>query len=348
MADDSRLSSRPRTAAVVSLVVGGVLLGAKWVAYWLTGSHAILSDALESIVNVAASGFALVSVVLSARPPDPKYPYGYGKIAYFSAGFEGGLIALAACAIVYEAVQGLVYGQALRQLDLGIGIIAVASLVNLALGLGLVRVGRRTQSLILTADGQHILADAYTSFGVVAGVGLVRLTGRQWLDGLVALLVGLNLLRTGYGLVREGIIGLMDRADPAMLGRVVEALQAERQPGWIDLHQLRAWQAGDRVFLDFHLVVPDHWTVSQVHDTHVRCREVLQRALGVPNEIIIHFDPERDDGFDEESKRAWTLPDAVRVPAAGERGSEASLGDPADALAPQGARKSPVVDPTLF
>jgi cation diffusion facilitator family transporter len=283
-------------------------------------------------VNVVASAFALLSVLLSARPPDPKYPYGYGKIAYFSAGFEGGLIALAALAILYEAIQGLVFGQELRQLNLGVLIVGVASLVNLILGMALMRLGRRTQSLILLADGRHVLADAYTSCAVVFGVVLVLLTGRQWLDGAVAILVGLNVLWTGYGLAREGIIGLMDRADPEMLSRVVEALQAGRQPGWDDLHQLRAWQAGDRTFLDFHLVVPDHWTVGQVHDAHVRCREILRRTLGAPTEVIIHFDPEPPVEPSKESSGPWTLASAIRVPGAGERGSEAGVDESAAAL----------------
>lgn len=312
-------------AAVASFVVGVAMLLAKWAAYWLTGSHAILSDALESFVNVAASAFALLSLMLAARPPDPKYPYGYGKVAYFSAGFEGGLIALAACAILYETAQGFYYGQTLHRLDLGVALMALTGLVNLALGLVLVRLGKRTQSLILEADGRHMLADVVTSFGVVFGIGLVLLTGKVWLDSVVALLVALNILWTGYTLVRQAVIGLMDRADPQMLGRIVEALERERRPGWIDIHQLRAWQAGDRSFVDFHLVVPEQWTVSQVHDAHLACLESLGRALGEPTEIIIHFDPARRGQQPAESMRPWTVASAVRVPASGELGSEPEL-----------------------
>ena len=176
-----------RSAALLSLVVGCVLLASKWVAYWLTGSHAILSDALESIVNVAASGFAVLSVSLNARPPDPEYPYGYGKITYFSAGFEGGLIALAACAIIYESIQGFLYGETVKKLDLGLLILVVAALVNFALGLGLIRIGKRLNSLILIADGRHVLTDAWTA-AVVAGVALLYLTGWQWVDSTVAFL----------------------------------------------------------------------------------------------------------------------------------------------------------------
>lgn len=332
MDDLAQLRSRRLPAMLASLLVGVALLLVKWVAYWLTGSHAILSDALESIVNVVASGFGVLSVLLSTRPPNPKYPYGYGKIAYFSAGFEGGLIVLAACAIIYESVQGLVYGQPLRQLNVGLVLILLASMANLALGLMLVRQGKRTHSLILQADGRHILTDVYTSFGVVGGVALVMLTDWHWLDEAVAILVALNIVWTGYTLVREGVIGLMDRADPQVLAQIVDALQNARRTGWIDLHQLRCWQAGDRTFVDFHLVVPDDWTVSQLHDTHVQCREILRGALGASTEIIIHFDPHRETDEAVDDCPVWTVAGAVHVPAAGELGSELGLVDPTDAI----------------
>jgi cation diffusion facilitator family transporter len=302
-----------RRAALVSLVVGVGMLGGKWAAYLLTGSHAILSDALESVVHVVATAFALASIVLSGRPPSAKYPYGYGKIAYFSAGFEGGLIALAAVAILYEAIRGLIWGQELRRLDLGLVLIFLASAINLALGLMLVRQGRRTHSLILVADGQHVLTDAYTSFGVVAGVALVRMTGWNWLDGAVAIAVAVNILWTGYHLVREGVTGLMDRADFALLSRIVAALQAGRRPGWIDLHQLRAWQAGDRTFVDFHLVVPPHLTVVELHQINDDCHLLLRDLPGEATEVIIHFDPDRPDApFDPHTP--WTVESAVRTP----------------------------------
>lgn len=300
-----------QTAAILSLVVGvGMLLG-KWGAYLITGSHAILSDALESVVHVAATAFALLSIRLSARPPDPKYPYGYGKITFFSAGFEGGLIALAALAILYEAIQGFIRGEPLRRLDVGLAIIFVASVVNLALGLWLIRKGKATRSLILEADGAHVLTDSYTSFGVVAGVALVLVTKLDWLDGVVAIAVGLNILWTGYRLVREAVTGLMDRADPAVLEKIVTALQENRQPGWIDLHQLRSWQSGDRTYVDFHLVVPEDWSVVQLHETNDRCRDLLRTALATPTDVIIHFDPDmsRFDGH-----TPWTVARAVRVP----------------------------------
>lgn len=306
--------ARRRLAAILSLVVGFGMLGGKWAAYLLTGSHAILSDALESVVHVAATAFALVSLIVSARPPDPKYPYGYGKIGYFSAGFEGGLIAIAALLIFYEAAQGFLLGEELTRLDLGLILIVAASVVNLALGLWLIAQGKRTGSLILVADGQHVLSDSYTSFGVVVGIALVWLTGWRWLDPTVALIVGANILRTGVGLVREAYSGLMDRSDPELLDRIVATLEAARRPGWLDLHHLRAWQSGDRVFVDFHLVVPAEWTVSQVHDAQDYARDRLRDALGPAAEPIIHFDPQRPS-HDHRLDRPWTRAGAVLGPA---------------------------------
>lgn len=303
-----------RRAILVSLLVGVLMLGGKWAAYLLTGSHAILSDALESIVHILAIAFAFASILLSARPPDPNYPYGYGKIAYFSAGFEGGLIVLASLAIFYEAVRGLFRGEKLEHLDWGLALIVAAVVINVALGWWLVHLGRKTQSLILVADGQHVLADAYTSLGVVIGVALVWLTEIRWLDPLVAILVGLNILRTGYSLVREGARGLMDRADPVLLNRIVEALQAARRPDWNDIHQLRAWQAGDRTFVDFHLVVPPDRTVVQLHESHDRAREALRAALGPATEIVIHFDPDVPERSVTAPNSSWTVESAVRIP----------------------------------
>ena len=300
-----------RSAALLSLAVGFLMLFGKWTAFVITGSYAILSDALESVVHVVATAFAFASIVLAARPPDMKYPYGYGKIGYFSAGFEGGLIALAGLAILYEAGLGLIRGAQPTRLDVGMLLIAAAAGINLVLGLFLIRLGRRTNSLILSADGQHVLADSYTSFGVLVGVALVWLTRLAWLDGLVAIGFGLNILWTGWTLVRESFSGLMDRADPAWLGRIVGARQANREPGWLDLHQLRAWQAGDRVFVDFHLAVPNDWTVTKIHDGNDRIHDILRELLGDETELIVHFDPDRPD-FDPD--RPWSVETATRIP----------------------------------
>jgi cation diffusion facilitator family transporter len=313
-------------AAWISLIVGIGMIGAKWTAYMMTGSHAILSDALESIVHLAATAFALLSVVLSERPPNPRYPYGYGKISYFSAGFEGGLIALAALAIFYEAGQGLFRREGLSRLNVGLMLILAACVVNIVLGVWLIRLGRRSKSLILEAGGKHVMADSYTSLGVLIGLALVWLTGLRWLDPLVAILVGLNILRTGYVLVRESVLGLMDRADPELLECIVKALQGARREGWVDVHHLRAWRAGDRTFVDFHLVVPATWTVVRLHEAHDLTRQVLRSALGAATEVIIHFDPESPHRYRPRSAEPWSMPEAVRVPGRDEQGAEPEPG----------------------
>jgi cation diffusion facilitator family transporter len=174
----------------------------------------------------------------------------------------------------------------------------------------------------LKADGKHILSDSYTSFGVLIGVALVWLTGWQWLDPLVAVLVAISILVTGYHLVRDAITGLMDRADRELLDRIVSALREVRQPDWIDVHHLRAWQSGDRTFVDFHLVVPPNWTVVQIHLASDVCLARLKEVLGEPTEMLIHFDPDQPELRDFRPMPGWSVSSAVRVPQAGDLGNE--------------------------
>lgn len=307
----SNAAGTRRNWAILSVAVGFAMLAGKWAAFWLTGSHAILSDALESVVHIAATVFALFSLIVAARPPDPRYPYGYGRIEFFSAGFEGGLIALASAAIMTESIKGLVAPSPLRQLDVGMALIALASLINLALGWGLIHQGRKTRSLILEADGHHVLSDSYTSLGVLLGVGLVRLTRWWWLDSFVAIMLAIVILATGCRLTRQAFLGLMGRADPTLLKKVVTALQQGRDTEWLDLHNLRAWRSGDRTFVDFHLVVPADWTVAQLHETHVKAREMIENAVGGPVDSIIHFDPHRPDRPTRPGE-PWTIEAATR------------------------------------
>src|SRR5262244_2566631 len=211
--------------AWLSLLVSGGLLAVKFVAYQLTDSAAVLSDALESIVNVIASSFALFSVTLSARPPDASHPYGHGRVEFFSAGFEGALIATAAVAIVWAAFPRVLSPQPIAQLSLGMTLVCAAGAANALLGVYLQYVGRRTHSLALVADGKHLLSDAYTSAGVLVGILGVWLTGWHVLDALTALGVALHILVMGGHLVRESIARLMDEAEPALLQRIVQTMQ---------------------------------------------------------------------------------------------------------------------------
>src|SRR5512143_1381507 len=238
-------AERARLRAVaISLAVSVALLAAKYQAYLLTGSTAILSDAMESIVNVVAAAFALGGLLFAGRPADRNHPYGHGKIEFFSAAFEGGMIAFAAVMIVYQAGVSLLHGIEVRQLDLGVTITAAAGVANLALGGFLVRTGRRANSLTLVADGQHVLSDFWTSLGVVVGLLLVRLTGIEWLDPVVAAIVGVNLAWTGWHLVRHAAGGLLDEEDTALLQKLLAALNASMVSGIIRVHNLRAIRSG--------------------------------------------------------------------------------------------------------
>src|SRR5665648_859125 len=242
-------------AISASLLIGAALMAIKFLAFYLTGSAAILSDALESIINVVAAGFALGSIIIAAKRPDPDHPYGHGKVEYFSAGFEGALIVLAALAIFYEAWPRLLAPQAIPKLEKGLLLILGAALVNLILGMVLLMLGRRTKSVVLIADGKHVLTDVITTVGVVLGLVGVYFTGWNWLDGAVAILVGLNILVTGARLVHQAAAGLMDTSDPELLEEICRVIAEQRRPMWIDIHQLRGRRARTRVFIDFPLIL---------------------------------------------------------------------------------------------
>jgi len=278
-------------AGLISLVVALLMLAAKYQAYRMTGSTAVLSDALESIVNVVAAVFALGGLVFAGRPADRNHPWGHGKIEFFSAAFEGGLIAFASVVIVFEVAQILIAGAEVRQISAGVLIVLGTALVNLGLGWYLVRTGRRYDSLTLVADGKHVIADFWTSAGVVVGLLLVRLTGLVWLDPLVALLVALSLMWTGFKLVRHAAGGLLDEEDPVLLARVLDALQKYVGHGVIRVHHLRAIRSGRFHHLEAHLVVPEFWSVERAHDVSEDVAARIIKDLGVEGEMVFHTDP---------------------------------------------------------
>lgn len=286
--DEERVRLR---AGLVSLVVGAILLAVKYVAYLETHSTAILSDTLESITNVVAALFALGGLVFAGRPADRGHPYGHGKIEYFSAVFEGGLISFAAAMITWYAVRDLAGGAVVRQVDLGLAITLAAGLANLALGWFLVSTGRRVGSITLTADGEHVLSDFKTSVGVVVGLGLVRLTGIAWLDPAAALAVGANLGWTGFRLVRHAAGGLLDEEDTTLLSRLVAACENVRMPGIIRIHRLRAIRSGSRTHADAHVIVPEYWSVEEAHEAVDEFEEKVLAQPGILGEIVFHTDP---------------------------------------------------------
>lgn len=284
-----------RRAAFLSVAIGLALLVLKTGAWLLTGSVAIFSDALESVVHILAVLFAAFSVNLAAQPEDRCHPYGHGKVEFFSAGIEGLMIVLAAAAIIIEAAVSLMRGGKPQALEFGTLLTASAAVITLWLGNHLVRVGRRTGSLTLEADGKHILTDSYTSFGVVGGLVAVTLTGWIVLDPLIAIAVAVNILWTGGHLMRTAVGGLMDEADTALLDRLTRSLEVVRTPDCIDLHRLRSFRTGEMVHVDAHLMIPRFRTVEEAHALMKTLERDLQAAMGSEFRLLLHLDPCMDD-----------------------------------------------------
>jgi len=278
-----------KKAAYISLAVGVLMFVTKMTAFFITGSVAIFSDAAESVVHVAATGMALFSIILSSKPADQSHLYGHGNVEYFSAGVEGFLIILAAGFIIYQAVVDIVAGPTLQSLSIGVIFISAAGVVNLGLGYYLIKTGKNTNSLTLVADGKHVLTDAITSIGVIVGISLVIITDFDLLDPILAIVVALNILFTGYKLIRESIGGLMLETNPAILKKISDKLISIKKDYWIDIHELRYWQSGDRTYMDFHLIMPYYFTIEQSHKEEKRIDEELEKEF--PNsQIKIHFD----------------------------------------------------------
>jgi cation diffusion facilitator family transporter len=283
-----------KKAAWLSLIIGIGMFVAKMAAYILTGSSAIFSDAAESVVHVAATSMALYSIYLSAKPADENHLYGHGNIEYFSAGIEGLLILIAAITIIYYSVHDIIEGVKTQRLDIGTMIIAAAGIINLFLGLFLVRKGKLTNSITLIADGKHVLTDSYTSIGVVIGLVLVLFTKFLLLDPLMAILVASNILYTGFKLVRESIGGLMNETDAQTLEKLSALLRRIKKSYWIDIHHLRFMKSGDRIFVDFHLILPFYFSVKESHLEENYTEEYLLSEF--PNSgVRIHMDYCKDE-----------------------------------------------------
>lgn len=287
-----------RRTALGSLAGGTAIFVTKLGAWRLTGSSAVLSDALESTVNVVAALFALHAVRFAAQPADRDHPYGHGKVEFLAAAFEGGLITFAAAMIFYAAIQHLLLGPELRRIDVGLVVTAVAGGANLLLGTWVLRRGERLASATLIADGRHILSDVWTTAGVLAGLALVRLTGLLWLDPVAAISVGALLARTGIALVRESIDALLDREDPALLARLVDAINESRVEGVFGVHRLRAIRSGDVVHVDAHVFVPESWSVRRAHDAAARLEAEVKARCGLRGEVVFHLDPCHDGACD--------------------------------------------------
>lgn len=291
---DTKEAKRLRLAMRLSLAVGFLMLGMKLFAYFITGSVAILSDAAESVVHVVAVSFAAYSLWPSMQPPDRSHHYGHDKIAFFSAGFEGAMIVLAAVYIVYLSVHKWLVGLRLENLGKGTLLTLAAGLINGGLGGYLIWVGKKHRSLILEANGKHVLTDSWTSFGVVAGLGLALWTGWLALDPLLAILVALNILWTGGKLMRQSVGGLMDEVDPEIESRLRQLLAEMTSQEGVEFHGLRHRNAGSTVWVEFHLLFPKGTSLESAHALATRIEERIAQALGMRAEVISHLETLED------------------------------------------------------
>jgi cation diffusion facilitator family transporter len=289
------MAGRPSLMRFAWLSIGAavVTISLKGGAFALTGSVGLLSDALESLVNLVAAVVALIALAIAAREPDEERPFGYEKAEYFASGTEGGLILVAAAGIIVAAVERLLRPMPISAPGLGLAVSAVASLVNLGVALRLRRAGRAYHSITLEADAQHLLTDVWTSAGVLVGVGAVAVTGWQWLDPLVALAVGVNIVRAGVGLVRRSALGLLDTAIPSAERAAIEAVLQRYRARGVAFHALRTRQAGVRRFVSLHVLVPGAWSVQRGHDLLEALESDLRRSLPAAT-VFTHLEPVED------------------------------------------------------
>jgi cation diffusion facilitator family transporter len=267
-----------------------VLFLAKLWAWYLTHSVAILTDALESTVNVITGFIGLYSVLLAAKPRDTNHPYGHGKAEFISSAVEGALIGIAGLFIIYEAVAQLLHPQEIKELNIGIIITVVAGAINCAFGIYAVRIGKKNRSLTVEAAGQHLLSDAYSTLAIVIGLVLLLFTGWEWLDSAIAIVFSLFIIYTGYKVLRRSLAGIMDEADETLLKNVVHILQQNRKPQWIDLHNLRVIQYGDVLHVDAHMTLPWYYRVADAEKEIRSLEHLIQEHFGGKVELFIHID----------------------------------------------------------
>lgn len=278
-------------AAKISLVIGVVLMFFKFWAHNLTNSQAIFSDALESIVNVAAASLALFVIYYAAKPIDEDHPYGHGKIEYFSAAFEGGLISFAALFIIFEAIRDFFGGPQLQNLSTGLIIVAVAGLANGLLGWFLLRQSEVVESVALKASGKHVISDCVTSAGIIVGLLVVWVTKLYWLDSVIAIGVGLHLAREGVHLIRDSVGGLMDEEDEELLKDLAQIFDQIEWRGIIQIHHVRLIRSGWYHHIDAHVVLPEVWNVQIVHEEMLRFENAVIGHYRYGGEMNFHVDP---------------------------------------------------------
>ncbi|HMW60158.1 MAG TPA: cation diffusion facilitator family transporter [Leptospiraceae bacterium] len=278
-------------ASVVSIVVGFLVCLLKFAGFLTTGSYAILSDALESIINVAAASFAAYCIVQGARKADFDHPYGRGRLEYFSASLEGALILLAGVIILNESIPKLFAGNVVGRMDLGLMFTGVGTVANGILAAFLIRSGKKHHSMALEADGHHVWSDVVSSIGLFVGLVLVAISKLPWLDPLLACIMALWILWSGFRILRQSFFQLMDRASPDVVTKVTSAIAELRKPEMIHPHRMRLRESGPYVLVDFHMIVPRFFTVRQLHDLEEHIHRNLESILDRPVDLMLHNDP---------------------------------------------------------
>lgn len=271
-------------------VFGVILFIGKIIAWKLTNSDAVFSDAMESVVNVISAFMGLYSLHLAAKPKDEDHPYGHGKVEFVTSGIEGALIAIAGIMIIYEGVNSLVVGKTLAKIDLGIWIIAATAVVNYLLGYVSIKRGKAENSLVLISSGKHLQSDTVTTFGVVLSLIVVYFTKIYWLDSVVALIFGFYIIYVGYKIVRKSLSGIMDEQDPDLLNQIIKVLEENRRIEWIDVHNMKIQQFGANLHIDAHITLPWYYSLREAHDEMEKMIIVLAKNIKRNIEFNFHMD----------------------------------------------------------
>ncbi|MDB5200210.1 MAG: cation transporter [Chitinophagaceae bacterium] len=275
-------------------VIAIILFMIKLAAWYLTNSVAVLTDALESIVNVIAALIGVYSLYVSAKPKDENHPYGHGKAEFLSAAVEGTLIIVAGVLIIYKAIGAFIHPQQIQKLDYGIILVAVTALINFIAGTICLNAGRKNNSLALIASGKHLRTDTWSTLGIITGLGLLYFTKMLWLDSVVAMVFAVIIIYTGYKIIRTSVAGIMDEADIELLKKLVTLLNENRRENWIDLHNLRMIKYGGTLHMDCHLTVPWYLNVREAHDEVEALAALVRNEFGETMELFVHSDDCRE------------------------------------------------------
>ncbi len=275
----------------VILIIGSILMLIKFIAFFITHSNAILTDALESIINVVAGGFALYSIYYSSQPKDSDHPYGHGKIEYLSSGLEGSLIIVSGVAIIIKSIHSFFYPVELHSLDIGLYLTLLAGICNYVMGRYLVRFGKMHNSTAMIADGKHLFSDTVSSIGIAIGLFIIYFTKMYWLDSLIAVIAGIYICYSGYSLLKESVTSLLDEADVEKLNMVIGILNKSRREKWIDMHNLRVLKYGSHLHVDAHITLPWYDNLETSHSEVALVENLIKQHLGNELEFFIHADP---------------------------------------------------------